>query len=349
EINLLDHDIVNLRIAHEAGLPAVIVGDIDQGGVFAALHGTVDLLPPDLRATVVGFVINKFRGDQDLLGDGFALLQERTGLPTFGVVPMLDDWYLDDEDSASLRQPVGGQEATLDVAVIHLPHLANFTDLDPLLAEPGVAVRYVRTARALGRPDLIIVPGSKATVDDLDWLRRAGLDRALATTDAVVLGICAGYQLLGDHLDDSVESGRGAVDGLGLLPVTTRFLPDKVLARVEGSALGAPISGYQIHHGRVAAEGSSRQRGSPWLTLDPDGTVDGWRSGRVFGTTVHGLFEGDEFRRGFLGHVATVRGARFEADPMPFAQHRQAAIDRLADAIEHHVDLAALLAATGLP
>ncbi|MDQ6726805.1 MAG: cobyric acid synthase, partial [Actinomycetota bacterium] len=221
EINLLHSDLVNLRLAAAAGVPAIVVGDIDRGGVFAALYGTVSLLPDDLRPLVRGFVVNKFRGDPALLAGGPAELERRCGVPTLGVLPYLHGVSLDAEDSLAL--PAAGNApdaagAALDVAVIRFPRLANFTDLDPLSVEAGVGVRFVDRPAALGRPDLVVLPGTKATVADLEWFRGRGLDRAVlacATRDrgAAVLGICGGYQMMGRTIVDDVESGRGRVEG----------------------------------------------------------------------------------------------------------------------------------------
>lgn len=347
EINLLAHDLVNLPLAAAAGVPAVVVGDIDRGGVFAALHGTVELLPPELRRWVRGFLINRFRGDPALLGDGTAQLERACGVPTLGVIPMLDGLGLDAEDSLFLErggwEPVGAAdgEATLDVAVVALPHLSNATDLDPLAAEADVTVRLVRHASRLGRPDLIVLPGSKHTVADLAWLRRQGFEPALrarlAEGGTMLLGVCGGYQMLGHTIVDEVESGAGRVAGLGLLPVVTRFEADKVLRRASGSALGEELHGYQIHHGRVRPDGAAPE---PWLRFA--GEPDGIRSGMVWGTSVHGLFEADGFRQAFLATIAGLRGATRPPSSLCFARRRDAALDRVADAIEAHCDLAAL-------
>jgi adenosylcobyric acid synthase len=355
EINLLAHDIVNLRIAHEAGLPAIVVGDIDLGGVFAALYGTVGLLPERFRALVHGFVINKLRGDPALLLDGCEQLAARTGIPTLGVLPWLEGADLDAEDSVALRRPwpatpaAGGDE--LDVAVVALPRISNATDVEPLAVEPGVRVRLVHDGAGLGRPDLVVLPGSKATVDDLGWLRERGLDAAIARTDATVLGICGGYQLLGATIEDDVESRCGTVTGLGLLPVRTRFGVHKVTRLRTGRALGQPVHGYQIHHGRVTATG-----GDPFVVLDADGDgtgadasesdgagdVDGVRRGAVCGTTLHGVFEADGFRRAFLGAVAERAGKHWVPGTTTFAAHRAERLDRLADAVDEHLDGAAI-------
>ncbi|HLM18564.1 MAG TPA: cobyric acid synthase [Acidimicrobiia bacterium] len=338
EINLLDRDIVNLRVAHEGGFPAVLVGDIDPGGVFAALYGTVGLLPDEYRSLVRGFVINKLRGDPALLLDGCAQLRARTGVPTLGVLPWIDDVGIDAEDSLALRhEPAAGDALAdqLDVVVVRFPRISNFTDLDPLCVEPGVRVRFVTDAAALGAPDLIVLPGTKATVADLAWLRERRLDAAVAASNATVLGICGGYQMLGTEIDDRVESGVGRVAGLGWLPVRTRFEGDKVTTRVVGVALGEPVVGYQIHHGRVLPKG-----GEPFVTID--GIVDGVAADRIVGTTVHGLLEADGFRRALLARVAEHADKRFLSSGVSFAATREARFDRLADLLEAHLDVDAV-------
>jgi len=339
EINLLDYDIVNLRLAATAGVPAVVVGDIDRGGVFASLYGTVALLPDDLRPLVRGFVVNKLRGDPALLGDGPTLLERRCGVPTLGVVPWLHDVDLDAEDSLALPRPgaAATDDVTLDVAVVRFPRISNFTDVDALGIEPGVGVRYVSDVASLGAPDLVVLPGSKATVSDLDWLRGRALDRAIAAGAAAVLGICGGYQMLGRAIVDDVESGRGRVDGLGWLDVETTFAPDKVTRQRRGTALGHRISGYEIRHGATTG-------GRPWIALDDayGRTAEGAEAGAVRGSSLHGLLEEDAFRAAFLAEVAAVRGKRFSPSGVSFAAARQAQIDRLADVLEAHLDLAAI-------
>ena len=353
EINLLDHDIVNLRVAAEAGLPAVVVGDIDRGGVFAALYGTVALLPEHYRRLVGGFVINKFRGDPALLGDGLADLERRCGVPTLGVVPFAHGVALDAEDSLALagRRPAPDRPAVadgLDVAAVAFPRLSNFTDLDALAIEPGVGVRLVDTPAALGDPDLVILPGTKATVADLDWLRGRGLDRAVAACrqrGALVLGICGGYQMLGRSIadEDGVESPRGEVEGLGWLDVATAFGAGKVTRQRRGTAMGRHATGYEIHHG-ITTRGDDA---APWIHLDDghgtdeDGAVDLGDAG-VLGTTLHGLFEQDGFRATFLTEVGRRRSKTFVPSGVSFPAAREAQFDRLADLLEAHLDLAAL-------
>jgi len=359
EINLLDHDIVNLRVALEAGVPAVVVGDIDRGGVFAALYGTVALLPDHYRALVRGFVINKLRGDPALLADGAGELERRCGVPTLGVLPWAEGLGLDAEDSLAL--PAGGDarlssEAPgapvadgLDVAAVRLPRIANFTDLDALAVEPGVGVRLVESPATLGDPDLVVIPGTKATVDDLAWLRARGLDQALAATGATVLGVCGGFQMLGRTIVDDVESGRGLVPGLACLDVATTFGPDKVTRQRRGWAMGQRVSGYEVHHGRTTpaeVDGGKRGGDGPWIELDDayGGAGEGASgdAGRILGTNLHGLFEEDGFRAAFLAEVARRRGKRFVAAGVSFAAAREAQFDRLADLLEAHLDMTRL-------
>jgi len=320
EINLLERDIVNLPLARAAGLPAIIVGDIERGGVFASLFGTWALVPDDLRACIRGFVINRLRGDPALLGDGPAQLSARTGgLPVLGVLPHVEGLTVDDEDSLSLLR---GWETTgdaLDVAVVRFPRLSNVTDLDPLRAEPGVRVRLVASTAELGNPDLVVLPGTKSTVADLTWLRERGLDDAIRDSSATVLGICGGYQMMGVEIVDDVESGAGTVPGLGWLDVRTVFQPTKVVRR--------RAHGYEIHHGVVSDDA---------LLHD---------EGRMLGTSLHGFFEDDGLRHAFLADVA---GLDEWASDVEFDDVRDEQAERLADLVEAHLDLDALFGIIGL-
>jgi adenosylcobyric acid synthase len=360
EINLLDGDLVNLPLARAAGLPAVVVGDIDRGGVFASLYGTVALLPDDLRATVRGFVINRLRGDPALLGDACADLERRSGVPTLGVLPHLGVVDIDNEDSLALDRPPppipaeGGDTLdTLDVVALRWPRVSNAGDLDPLRLEPGVQVRWVRSVAELGRPDLVVLPGSKNTRGDLDWFRSTGLAAAVERSDAAVVAVCAGLQMAGGTIADpeGVEGPPGGERGLGWLPVATTFAGDKVLDRPAGRATGGPgqgrdVAGYRIHHGRVRPEGDLAR----WLVAD-DGEALGWHAGRVVGTTLHGLFESDGFRAEVLGWAAERSGKQWSPTGVDFAAARMERLDRIADALEAHLDLAALeaLIAEGAP
>jgi adenosylcobyric acid synthase len=357
EINLLDRDIANLPLAAAARLPALVVGDIDRGGVFASLYGTVALLPPELRRWVRGFVVNRLRGDPALLRDGLAELERRTGVPTLGVVPMMPGADLDAEDSLALdrwdTQPRAGGPV-LDVAAVRFPQVANIGDLDPLRLEPAVGVRWVRSPAGLGRPHFVVLPGSKTTRDDLGWFRATGLAAAVRASGAAVVALCAGLQMVGGRIDDpvGVEGPPGAADGLGWLPVTTGFGDPKVLDRptatvADGPAAGSRAAGYRIHHGRVAGGADAR----PWM-LDGAGEAIGWWEGRVAGTTLHGLFESDELRAGVLRWAAELAGVPAPRLPgVRFAAERQARLDRIADSLEAHLDLDRLwgIVAEGAP
>jgi adenosylcobyric acid synthase len=343
EINLRANDIANMGLARAAGLPVLVVGDIDRGGVLAHLFGTLALLDAADQALVAGFVINKFRGDQSLLEPGLRQLRELTGRPSYGVLPFDDRLWLDAEDSLSYvadgvvgrpPPPVGAR--WLRVAVPRLPRISNATDVEALACEPGVAVRYVTEPSRLADADLVVLPGSKSTVADLDWLRRTGLADALvahARAGRPVLGICGGYQMLARRIVDPVESGRGAVDGLGLLDMEIHFEERKRLARPAGSALGHPVHGYEIHHGRVLRSGESP------LVTGADGVGEGADAGVVLGTHWHGLLENDGFRRALLHRVSGSVPAGFTpAGDTRFAEVRAGQLDLLGDLVERHLD-----------
>ena len=348
EINLRAGDLANMGLARAAGLPVLLVGDIDRGGVFASLFGTVALLEPADQALIAGYVINKFRGDPSILAPGLDDLRARTGRAVLGVLPFLEDLWMDAEDSLALEarpQQSPAPAGTLDVAVLRLRWMSNFTDLDALSAEPGVRVRFTRSAADVERADLVVIPGTKATVEDLVRLRAAGLDSALrerAGAGAPILGVCGGLQMLGASIDDGVESGAGVVEGLGLLPVRTVFHPDKLLRRRAGTCpwLGGARSatGYEIRHGRV-----SRHGGEPLLVAD-DGDPDGCRDGWTLGTAWHGALEDDALRRALLVAVAEARGRAFTPGSQSFAQLRERRLDALGDLVEQHVDTEAVLA-----
>ncbi|GLW65438.1 cobyric acid synthase [Actinomadura rubrobrunea] len=334
EINLRAGDIVNMGLARAADIPVVVVGDIDRGGVFASLYGTVALLEPADQALVAAFVINKFRGAVELLEPGLARLAELTGRPTLGVLPWRPGLHIDPEDGLALDAPRPGARApygrqTLRVAVARYPRISNFTDLDALTCEPGVVVRYATDPGDLADADLVVLPGSRATVSDLAWLRERGMADAIvrrAREGRPVLGICGGHQMLAREILDEVESGAGRVEGLGLLPTRVVFAREKTLARPTGVAYGQPVRAYEIHHGVVEVLG-----GDPFL--------DGCRVGAVWGTTWHGALENDGFRRAFLADVARCAGRDFTPAPdVSFAAQRAAMFDTVGDLVEEHLD-----------
>ncbi|MWA03885.1 cobyric acid synthase [Actinomadura sp. LD22] len=338
EINLRAGDIVNMGLARMADLPVVVVGDIDRGGVFASLFGTVALLEPADQALIAGFVINKFRGAKELLEPGLEQLRRLTGRPVLGVLPWTLGLYLDSEDTLALDAPRPGAAApfgrqTLRIAVVRFPRISNFTDLDALACEPGVVVRYAAGAGDLAEADLVVLPGTRATVSDLAWLRERGMADEIvrrAREGRPVLGICGGHQMLAERIEDRVESGTGLVEGLGLLPTNVVFESGKTLGRPRGSAYGENVEAYEIHHGVVSVEG-----GEPFL--------DGCRVGAVWGTTWHGAMENDGFRRAFLKDVAETAGRDFTPAPdVSFAALREATFDALGDLVEEHLDTGAV-------
>jgi cobyric acid synthase CobQ/L-threonine-O-3-phosphate decarboxylase len=356
EINLKSHDIVNMRMAEYAGARVLLVGDIDRGGVFAALAGTMELLTESERGRVLGYALNKFRGDRSLLDPALSALFELTGRPVLGVLPWLRDLGLPEEDSVSFGQgfACGDKHADcLDVACLALPRVSNFNDLDPLALEPDVRVRLVESPLDLGRPDVIVLPGSKSTVPDMRALRGAGVAAALRSLVAdpagpVIVGLCAGMQMLGSVIEDplGLESTAGSVDGFGLLPLATTLAPEKTLARVEAVHLdsGLTVRGYEIHHGRSELlEGDARE-----MVRDAEGRALGFGSadGRVWGTYVHGVFDDDAFRRWFLDQVRRRRGLK-PLKKVQVVYSLEPALDRLAEAVRQNLDMARIYRALG--
>ena len=352
EINLKADDIVNMGLARLVDAPVLLAGDIDRGGVFAQLYGTVELLEPDERARIKGLVINKFRGDVEILRPGLAMLEEKTRLPVLGVVPYLKV-DIEDEDSLSERLDTGKTVKPLDVAILRLPHISNFTDFIPLEQHPLLGVRYVQNTRQLGAPDLVILPGTKNTVDDLLWLRQSGLEsvlQKLAARGTPVLGVCGGYQMLGETLEDPTgsESGRPqTLRGLGLLPTRTVFTEQKHRTQDMATVVAAPfagavLEGYEIHTGRTEVQGQ------PFCTL-ADGTPEGCVQGNVFGTYLHGLFDTGALIERLTAYLCSRKGI----DPagaalIPMEQYRQQQFDLLADGVRRALDMNQIYAVMGL-
>lgn len=345
EINLRAGDYVNLGLAQRFSMPTVLVGDIDRGGVLAALYGTWALVSDEDRPLLRAYLINKFRGDASVLEPGLVEISRRTGVPSLGVLPWLQDVWLDSEDSLSMGAWGNVEDGVptdrrLSVAVVRLPRTSNGTDVDALAAEPGVDVRVTVDADHAREADLLVLPGSRATTSDLDWLRRTGLAEVVADRarrGAPVLGICGGYQMLLDEIvDDGIEGGEtshgATVPGLELLPGRVVFHEDKVLERPSGTWRGHDVEGYEIHHGVVEPSGGEDFPG-------------GHAVGAIRGSIWHGTLECDDYRRALLADVAATTGSRWSAEPgtAPFAARREAMIDTLADALETHVDVDAII------
>lgn len=346
EINLKSNDIVNMGLAKLVDAPVLLAGDIDRGGVFAQLYGTVALLEPEERARVGGLVVNKFRGDVEILRPGLKMLEDRTGLPVVGVVPWM---RLDIDDEDSLAPSLDRREAhkPLDAAVIRLPRISNFTDFAALESHPLVGVRYVDRPAALGAPDLLILPGTKSTMDDLLWLRQSGLEaavRKLAAAGTPVLGVCGGYQMLGRTLSDP-EGAEGVpgrtLRGLDLLPIDTVFEAQKTRTRVNASVLAAPfagarLEGYEIHMGRTEV------RGEPFCRLE-GGQEDGCARGNVWGTYLHGLFDSGELTAALVRFLCDRKGIDFAgAAPVDRRTYLDRQYDLLAEGVRAALDMEAV-------
>lgn len=332
EINLRAGDYVNLGLARHAGLPTVVVGDIDRGGVFAAFLGTVALLSPGDQALIAGFVVNKFRGAHHLLASGLRDLERMTGRRVYGTLPWQPDIWLDSEDALDLAGRRSPDTGARRVAVVRLPRISNFTDVDALGLEPDLDVVFASRPGDLVDADLVVLPGTRSTIADLTWLRSRGLDRAVVAHAAAgrpVLGICGGFQMLGRTVRDhaGIEGAPAEADGLDLLDVETNFAAAKALRLSAGHWLGAPATGYEIHHGRVTC--------GPGVEDFPGGA----RAGRVFGTMWHGALEGDALRTRFLRETLGL-----EPSGLSFPRARDARLDLLGDLVEQHLDIDALIA-----
>ena len=354
EINLREDDIVNMGLAQLLDAPVILVGDIDPGGVFAQLYGTMELLAPDERARVIGTIINKFRGDIELLRPGLSQIEELTHVPVLGVMPYLDI-NLDGEDSLSLAASVSKASASLDIVVIRLPHISNYTDIAPLTLHPAIGVRYVDRPDEIGLPDMLILPGTKNTMDDMMWLKKTGLYDAIEKaydTGVFVLGICGGYQMLGETLSDpdGTEGGMvsGEVRGLGLLPVTTVFTDKKTRMQCEAhcsDAIGdARIRGYQIHTGRTTHTADGYKPFSiidkAWGMDTPEAVEDGCIWHNAAGTYMHGLFDTGELTSVLADALLVKKGEK----PMgifvpPYSASRERSLDILTDAICNNIDI----------
>jgi adenosylcobyric acid synthase len=354
EINLKKNDIVNINLALHLNSPAIIIADIDRGGVFASLIGTMKLLTRKEKRLVLGSIINKFRGDKNLFASGKDILEESTRRPVFGVVPYFQDVHLPEEDSVALQRGKKGsmkENSSVKIAVVHLPYISNYTDFDPFEIEEGVSIWYARDPEEIEESAVVILPGTKNTIEDLLWLRKRGFEIVLKEhlrKGKTIIGICGGYQMLGATIEDpfEVESSRGKVRGLGLLPVKTSLEKEKKLTRVTatsriGNMQNVSVQGYEIHMGMTKKRPEMKpafiigQDKHP-CGVHEDGAVS--ENGRVWGTYLHGLFENDAFRSRFL----SVHG-RITPRTVSYHSYLEKQFDRLADIIEANVDVQGIL------
>ena len=360
EINLKSDDIVNMGLAQMVDAPVLLVGDIDRGGVFAQLLGTLMLLEEEEKARVKGLIINKFRGDKTILDPGIVMLEERGNIPVVGVTPYLQV-EIEDEDSLTERFSSGGKQGLVDIAVIRTPRISNFTDFQVLENEAGISLRYVSRRKELGNPDMIILPGTKNTIEDLLWLRQNGLEAEIlkaAARGTVIWGICGGYQMLGESLEDpehieaksSVTDGEGKVAGLGLLPIRTIFTGEKRRTRVQGrfgnmdgtfaELSGTEFEGYEIHMGEtVGATSLSEIKDSVAGAVSLDGSM----SGNVYGTYVHGIFDKEEVNRKIFMSLAKKKGLDISEinleSGLDYKAFKEKQYDLLADGLRQHLDM----------
>lgn len=340
ELNLKADDIVNMGLAKMLQVPVLLTGDIDRGGIFAQLLGTLDLLEADERALVRGLIVNQFRGDVSLFQSGISILEQKSGLPVLGVVPYIHH-NLEDEDSLSARLRQTRMNGVIDIAVIHLPKISNFTDFDVFAQYEGVSVRYVSKPDQLANPDLILLPGTKSTIADMEWLRQTGMDKAvaaLAKRGFPIFGICGGYQMLGREIaDPDAAESSGTVQGLGLLPCTTIFRSSKRQTRVSGTVHAASgffsclnhaaYSGYEVHMGETMCNGEP-------LT-DQGGCADG----NVAGCYVHGFFDSAEVSGKLIQALYDAKGLRYTVIGMDRNAERSLQLERLADTVRKSLDI----------
>jgi adenosylcobyric acid synthase len=357
EINLNDREMVNMRVARMTNAPVIIVGDIEKGGVFASLVGTLQLLEPEDRDRVIGVIINKFRGDVSLLEPGLTWFEEYTGKPVLGVIPYIHNLHIDAEDSVILNQYTSQVDTSkeIDIAVVRYPMISNFTDVDPFFVEPDCHVRFVTNRRELGQPDLIILPGSKNTIEDMLFLEKSGLAGQIkerASTGTQIIGICGGYQMLGELIEDpfEVESPLKSIDGLGLISLQTKLTREKRTTRSKGTiAIGGlviPVTGYEIHMG----ESKQSVEITPLIHLENqqvshtgemEGNTDGAISekGQIMGTYFHGIFHNDVFRTVMLNNIREKKELEPIEDRVSFNQLREDGFDLLADNVRKHIQL----------
>lgn len=344
EINLKSRDIANMRMAHETDAAVILVADIERGGVFASIIGTLALLDDDERARVKGIIINKFRGMKQLLESGIEWVENYTGIPVLGVIPYFDV-KIEAEDSMALsslrlKKPKQ-QEFAIDVAIIRLPRISNFTDFDPLFDEPGVGHRFVSSIYELEQPDVIIIPGTKNTVEDYLWLQESELAQAIlkhAQNGGRVVGICGGFQMLGEQIYDesAIEGNGGTYSSLGLLPIETHFVTEKQTIQVQGKTVtGHDVKGYEIHLGRSVP----KKEITPFITFD-DGRQDGVYTNQVIGTYVHGIFQNRHFTRYYFNLIRREKNIKLLSENVVSDEDlREQAYEMLDQHIRQHLNM----------
>lgn len=348
EVNLQSRDLANMFAAKAADAPVLLVGDIDRGGVFASLIGTMDLLLPEDRSRVKGLIINKFRGNLEILKPGLSIIEQKTGVPVLGVLPFLSGLSLAEEDAATLEAPKEKSNAPLKIRVVKFPRISNFDDFQPLERESAIDLQFIEKPENAADTDLLILPGTKSTIADLQWLRAQGFETVLQNRvqkGLPVLGVCGGYQMLGEIIEDpyQVESKETSISGLGLLPITTRFEKEKVTAQVEASVLdgnslgakGLRVKTYEIHMGRVVLRSSAQPL---FQVISRNGEsvteTEGIVKGPVAGTLMHGLFENKEVCQAFISYLGKRKGLQLSSDDYS----KEAEYDRLAEMIRNHLD-----------
>ncbi|MDQ0201154.1 cobyric acid synthase [Neobacillus ginsengisoli] len=347
EINLNDRELVNMRVARMADAPVILIGDIEKGGVFASLVGTLQLMEPEDRDRVIGVIINKFRGDVHLLESGLTWFEEYTGKPVLGVIPYLENLNIDAEDSVILHQytSIPNTEKELDIAVIQYPKISNFTDVDPFFAEPDCHVRFITRAEQVQEPDLVILPGSKNTIEDFLFLRESGIGQIIMELQrkkkSVIFGICGGYQMLGEEIQDpfAIESLHKEIEGLRLLPIRTAITKEKTTVLSNGVldlyGKSFSVTGYEIHMGKTETTGACQG------LIETMGRSEGCKTddAKVIGTYFHGIFHNDAFREEMLNQIRQAKGLAPIDHRVSFNQLREEAFDRLAVHVRGHVKL----------
>jgi len=356
EINLKDNDIVNMGLAKMFDIPVLIAGDIDRGGVFAQLYGTVMLLEDDEKRLVKGLIINKFRGDKSILESGFKMIEDLCGVPVVGALPMTDA-DIDDEDSLSERLNLTENIGIVDIAVIKLPKVSNFTDLNSLSRMDGISVRYVSKRSELRNPDLIVIPGSKSTIKDLSWLRESGLEaeiKKLSSKGTMIIGICGGYQMLGKEIKDPLNTETGGeIEGMGLLDTVTVFEKEKYQQQTNGKISGVNgeygfldnciVDGYEIHMGRTHTNKESNTK-EIFIGNNPIGAY----KNNVLGTYIHGFFDSDDICNKFCEFLYSLKGVTKEKSTLTYAEYKDKQYDKIADELRKNIDMEYIYKVMGL-